>query len=170
MSISSYTTAPRVRSLYRKIIETAGITLDEMEFFGDEADGYINGLLARRYAVPFRTSSLSPIEPIRSLATKLWAANILISRVALDNVEWMDIALRYKEEVKNELTDIVSGNVDIVGLADNVSSAFVIGPKSDPRNEVWSSTSTYKPTFDVRPMEEQRVDLDRIDAEADADT
>jgi len=167
MSTNSYAHAGDIMKLYPMIIQTANIQLDALEIYGDMADGDINGKLSRRYAVPF-AASLYPIEPVRTVARKKWAYNFLRSRITQEDPSRSDWVDNLNKEADAMLQDIADGKVDVIALA-NTTSAYVVGQKADNRTTFWSSTKDYKPTADLRPAEEQRIDPDRLDDMADAD-
>lgn len=167
MSTNSYATGSGVMALYSRVLQTAGVTPEGIEIYGDIADGWANGILAGRYTVPF-SCGWSPIEPLRSAVLLKWSVNALRGFVTLEDPNWYDRLDRMDQQAEGILKDVVEGRKELVAYANNVSSAFRISPTEDYRTQITSNTKGYVPTMGLVPAEEQHIDSNRLEEERQA--
>lgn len=162
VSQNSYTTADVIMGLWPKVIESGRITQPEIDGFITLVEGEINGALAARYTVPFPTSQL-PLEPIKTIATLLAGHALLRSRITQEDPNRSDWVEGLRTRGEKLLDQLVEGTLSIV-----TTSGAVVGA-SGRTAAVWSNTSQFKPTADLRDPIQQRVDPDRLDAMDAAD-
>jgi hypothetical protein len=106
-------------------------------------------------------------ESLGSCFTTPFSSNNETARDLSIHYAYLGILLRTRnqddsEELKNDLilrvTDICCGNAPMI-LDDGTSFFAATGSKFD----AYSTTQDYKPTFDMREAEQQRIDPDLID-------
>jgi phage gp36-like protein len=157
-SFFTYGNLPDILRTGRQIFGRGAITPREFQPYMQSADGIIDSKLGTIDAI---TIPLSPVPAIVQEWNKtitLW--HFYSERFAI-NREQPPPGLkdRYDEAIES-LTDIQSGNSIL-----HVSSGVVYKAAYD-----FSSTTVgYKPVFDMRDFEQQRVSPDILDADASAD-
>ena len=116
------------------------------------AEAEIEGRLAAKYSVPFTGSPLK----VRALVLDLvWAKYMRTRDPAM--------AAAMVEDINRQIADLLSGD-EVIVLEDGTS----VGP-SGTDDRFFHTQAGYKPIFDVRPAEDQRIDPDRLEAEYDED-
>jgi len=166
MSTFSYTTADELKRRWRKWIETSEKTAGDLEWHINDAEAEINGILAKRYTVPF-SYSLFPVEPVRTV-TRLFAGHSMLrSMIIQEDPSKSDWVESIRAQGQTILDKIEEGKLDLIACADNVVSAVVIPRRKPATEKIWSSTMTYVPSLDHRDATVQQVDPDRLDDEDD---
>ena len=170
MSTFSYTTADELRRRWRKWIETSNIAIGDLDWHINDAEAEVNGVLAKRYTVPF-SFSLFPVEPVRTVVRLFAGHSMLRAMIIQEDPSRSDWVEGIRAQGQAILDKLLDGSMDIIACADSVASAKVISRLKPGAEKIWSSTSTYVPVMDHRNVIEQQIDPDRLDDEDDrADT
>lgn len=155
-----YGTVAGVIELYPRIGSVTSITSAIIASYVGRAEGRMNGQLANRYTIP-----VSGSPPVLKDIAETWATGLILRRFFTqekeNTSEWVQ---SWIDDAKDTLEPFAMGSASLVASNGTrlVADLAAQGP--------WSSTSQYKPTFDVREMIRQRTDPDRVDAEEDKDT
>lgn len=107
----------------------------------------VNEALGGPFATPFSDDNVTA----RDLSIRFAYLGILV------RTHRQDDSAELRDELSRRITDIRRGNTPMI--TDSGDTLFV----SEARNDAWSSTQDFKPTFDMRDAIEQRVDPDLID-------
>lgn len=151
LSFQTYADITDVVRTARQIFGRGELTVGDMRPYMEEADAWIDSKLA-----PVTTVPVSPVPAFLRGASKVGALYMYYSdRYAPQNEDAppgiVDRWNRY-----NEMLDaLAAGSLSIAGVS--VDKKIVIDPEG------------YKPVFDLREFESQRVDPDLLDATEDRD-
>lgn len=119
------------------------------------ADGLINGKLARRYDVPFTSTSVPPL--VRRIAEDISAADLFKSMFSRDSQNKNDNLEENKKDALILLDEIRDSKIDLV----NTAGSLLTEKSTDTL--VDASTENYHPIFDVGSATSWSIDSDRID-------
>lgn len=107
----------------------------------------VNEALGHFYTTPFSSNNVTA----KDLNIHFAALGILIrTRKQEDSAE-------LKKELEQRISDITSGGKYMI-----LDDGTTIVPNENI-NSPWGQTADYKPVFDLRDAEEQRIDPDRLD-------
>lgn len=126
------------------------------------ADSLIDGKCARRYAVPFATTSTSTPPLIHSLSQDITAYFTYRSKFSGDNQNRFEYLDDLYKLAMDTLDAISKSEMDVVD-----TSGAVIGETGES-TRVYSSTQNYTPLFDVDDEKSWKFDPDRISAIGDS--
>ncbi len=107
----------------------------------------VNEALGKCFTVPFSSNN----QTAKELSIEYAYLGILQRTRAADSDEMLQL-------VNERVTNICSGNAPMVTTGGD--AIFATGANES----VWSNTKDFKPTFDMRRPERQRVDPDLLDA------
>lgn len=158
MSVNSYATVDEIRRRYPGIIETSNLTPLEIDAHISDAEGEVNGRLARRYTIPFAPG----MEPIRTLTRDLASYSLLRSLIIQEDPSRSDWVESIRDRADKLLDALVEGKAAVV-----TTSGAVVGQLSTVPGGVWSSTMGYAPTMSILDSIQQEVDPDRVQDEED---
>lgn len=130
-------------------------TADALNAHIRRADDIINGMLGRRYAVPFTTTTVPPM--VRTIAEDLASGMLfrsLYTRDSQNKNEWTEVLI---DQAFKMLEKIAEYEVD---LRDTAGS--LIG-ETDSGSRVDSSTENFAPIFDLDSITSQEVSAARLD-------
>lgn len=108
----------------------------------------VNTALNKLYTTPFSSNNWTA----KDLTIQYAALGILVK--TLDPEDGLEL----ERQIKRQITNITSGG----GYMIDVSGNPILPDLSDPRRTAWSTDMDYKPTFDMREAEEQRIDPDLL--------
>lgn len=117
----------------------------------------VNEKLGGLYTTPFSSNN----ETAKNLSIHFAYLGILVSRTRKQ-----DDSPELKGYLDQRVSSIVSSGAPMV-LTDGTT--IFPDKAGSPKYNAWSNTQEYKPTFDMRCAEDQRIDPDRIDDEWIAD-
>lgn len=152
--------------MYPRVVETAGFDPNEMDFYIQMAEDEINGTLAKFYSIPFSSN----MHPIRTITELLAAHAMLRTLITQEDPSRSDWVQQLRERGEALLTAIADGKMDIVAATSGGGAATLLSRVSGVGDQVWSDTSGYKPTMDLRDPIEQRVSPTRLEDMDAADT
>lgn len=115
-------------------------------FYGSQR---VNTALSRLYTTPFSSNNWTA----KDLTIQYAALGILVKTLDPED------SLELESQIKKQITNITSGGGSMIDVSGNAIPPDI----EDPRRTAWSNNMNYKPTFDMREPQEQRVDPDLID-------
>ena len=155
-SFISYGDIADVLRTARQMFGRADITQREIQDYMEPADDFINGKLGRVFTVP-----VSPTPPIlRDMVKVFTLFGFYSDRYSIERENAPGAITERREQYATLLTDIQSGNCVLV-----VASGILQSP--DPI--IFSTTTGFKPIFDSRDWERQRIDPDLVERDKDLD-
>ena len=161
MSANSYSSGDELRRMWPRVVETAGTTVGELEWHVDVAEPEVNGMLGRRYSIPF-SGGTPPL--VRTVTQLLASVSYLRTIYVSEDPARSDWITALDERAHKILDGLVDGTLALL-----TGSGTVVNPLPLAGGTIWSSTQGYQPTFTAAlPMFEQEVDPDRADDERDA--
>lgn len=153
----SYTSVVLMQGTLPEIGSLTTLTSAHVAQFAGEAQSFVNGKIAKRYALPLTEE----VPLLQTLTTKIALYYLLSQRLytaqRLEDSPWPG---RYKEAV-DTLEEVSDGKVSLVS-----ASGTVLAGRSDI-SEVWSTTKDYVPTFHEGPTGDHTQDSDKINDELD---
>lgn len=156
-SFFSYGNVSDVLRTARQMFGRADITQRDIQDYMEPADDWINGKLGVIFTVP-----VTPAPPILRDMVKVYAlCNFYSDRYNLERQDTPPAIVRRKEAYDEFLDEIVEGNAIL-----HTQSGTVI--RYDP--QITSTTDDFKPIFDHRDWEVQRIDPDIRDRDKADDT
>jgi phage gp36-like protein len=155
-----YTNFDELVELYPKISTVSLTSANIHGIYISKAEGEINAKLAMRYTVPFSSDNVPPI--IKSIAQDI-SMYYLLRRIYTQNKKDKNPWLEEWKAARDLLDELAKGESILV---DN--SGIALDTRTD-QQQIWSSTSTYKPAMDHREPIFQRIDPDRLDDEWNED-
>ncbi len=122
------------------------------------ADSLIDGKCARRYAVPFATTSTSTPPLIHTLSQDIASFFTYRSKFTGDGANRFAYLDDLMSTAMKTLDEIQQGLIDVVG-----ATGIVISEDASD-SKIYSSNQDFTPIFDVDDETSWRVDPDRIDS------
>lgn len=125
-----------VRKLLTKVTD-AVMSDDDVTYFIDRADNYIDSKLVFKYNVPF--SSVHPVlrDISANLSAYLVLRTIYVKQVGNPTTMWVDI---FKNDAMSKLDELISGSMSLVD-----SSGYVVSTKNT--YGIKTSTADFDATF-----------------------
>ena len=157
-----YALSTTVLQLVPGIVTTDSATVDALNAHIRRVDDLINGKLARRYSVPFTTTTVPPL--VRTIAEDLTAGFLfrsLFTRDSQNRNDWTEDLMKRSYET---LDQIAAYEVDLVDTAGSLLS------ERDVANRIDSSSENYYPIFDVDTETSWAIDPDRAQDISDRKT
>lgn len=142
--MSQYATDTQFTAVY----SVQNLSTAQINTFLQRASDMVNARLGGVYTVPFSSNNAT--------------ARLLTVDIAMYMLRVRSLAPGDSAELKDSIDDLIASLVDGGGVMATDSGA-ILSPVN-PGREVWGSHASYKPVFDMRDSEDQRVDPDLIDA------
>ena len=155
-SFFSYGSVADVYRTARQIMGRANVTAREIQDYMEPADDFINGHLGQQFTVP-----LSPVPPeVREWNKSITLWHIYTDRFAVNQEEPPPGLKERYDAVVERISQVLSGD----GVL-HVQSGTLVRASWD----IVSTTEDFKPVFDARDWEQQRLDPDLVDRDAGDD-
>ena len=157
-----YALSTTVLQLVPGIVSTDSATMDALNAHIRRADDVINGKLARRYSIPFTTTTVPPL--VRTIAEDLTSGFLfrsLFTRDSQNKNTWTEDLMKKAYEV---LDQIAAYEVDLVDTAGSLLA------ERDVANRIDSSSENYYSIFDVDTDTSWDIDPDRLQDISDRKT
>lgn len=151
----AYALAPDVLETWPKL-HTSGFTHLELEGVEERVRSRIDSALAHRYSVPFATEPDSTPPIIKTLTIEGIVIDVF-NRLP-NTPDWVrDLAASFSETLRQ----LAAGEMLVVG-----TTGTLVDTLGNARPQ--STTSSYTPTFGVKPDLGEEIDPDRADSEDNA--
>ena len=160
MSTNSYTNVNDLHKSYRRFIETSGLTPDELEFFVENSEIEINGLLSGRYQVPFTGGNVPPM--VRNLTLRLAGYNFLRAQIIQEDSSRSDWVEGIRASVMESVQGLLDNKLNLLTGSGTITDGLPM-----PGSTIWSNTMDFVPTMGLLPVEDQLIDSGRIALEED---
>ena len=155
-----YALSTTVLQLVPGIVTTDSATMDALNAHIRRSDDVINGKLARRYAVPFTTTTVPPL--VRTIAEDLTAGFLfrsLFTRDSQNTNNWTEDLMKKAFEM---LDQISAYEIDLH------DTAGALITERDSGSRIDSSSENYYPIFDIDSETSWSIDPERLDDISDA--
>jgi len=156
MSTNSYTNTDVLMRSLSRFVQTAGATPSDLEFYVEDAEHEIDGLLGGTYPMPFMGGSVPPL--IRHMTRRLAEYGWLRSQIIQEDPSRSDWVEGFRTQVMEKIVGLQDGKMTLLS-----GSGTIIETMDTPVSTIWSNTMDFVPTMGlVSNPTVMRVDPGRV--------